>query len=370
MYIGILTYHNTRNFGAALQTYALLQTCLDLGANAEIIDYRSKSMSEAKSSAARSRAMGLRGRIRRVLHAPLAQVKERAFDRFALEYLVLGSPTYTDDAALTNELPEYDLVLIGSDQVWNFELNGADPAFFGGFAPTTTRVASYASSFGITSVPDDLVEQYRVGLTRVSPLSVREKVGIQLVHRLTGRSDACVHPDPVFLRSPAQWRAFVEGRGSMAVSGALLTYFIGPEGGTRAETLIAASGLRGRPRTKLAGGLSLRDIFSPLVSVRLDRGPLDFIQSIDASSFVLTDSFHATAMSIVLDRPFGVLLRGNPGKDARILELLESFGLEDRVVVCPADLRWQRPSQDRDTCSILVQMRDKAHTYLEGMLTS
>ena len=40
MKIGTLTFHTARNFGAVLQTYALVKKLSDLGVDAEVIDYR------------------------------------------------------------------------------------------------------------------------------------------------------------------------------------------------------------------------------------------------------------------------------------------------------------------------------------------
>ena len=42
--IGLLTFHDTTNFGSWLQTYALYEKVRQLGYNAEIIDYRCKGI--------------------------------------------------------------------------------------------------------------------------------------------------------------------------------------------------------------------------------------------------------------------------------------------------------------------------------------
>lgn len=40
MKVGILTYHDTKNFGSWLQAYALQKKCEDIGCDVEIIDYQ------------------------------------------------------------------------------------------------------------------------------------------------------------------------------------------------------------------------------------------------------------------------------------------------------------------------------------------
>ena len=44
MKTGILTFHRTTNYGAALQAYALQKKLTDIGVQAEIIDYRNMNI--------------------------------------------------------------------------------------------------------------------------------------------------------------------------------------------------------------------------------------------------------------------------------------------------------------------------------------
>jgi polysaccharide pyruvyl transferase WcaK-like protein len=49
------------------------------------------------------------------------------------------------------------------------------------------------------------------------------------------------------------------------------------------------------------------------------------------AEFVVTDSFHGCVLAVLFHKPFIAL--ANPGKGmSRILSLLESWGLEDRIV--------------------------------------
>ncbi|MGP5588307.1 polysaccharide pyruvyl transferase family protein [Glutamicibacter ardleyensis] len=366
MYLGIITYQHTTNFGAALQAYALRKTCEDLGARAEIIDYRSPSMAEAKKHSLNLSSQTWLSRAKLILRKPLFKMKQRSFEEFSSAYMHLTEKTFVDSKQLHEGLPSYDVLIIGSDQVWNHEINGMDSSYFGNFAPSTMRIASYASSIGLTSISPLFQDEYGKGLKRIDPLSVRERSAATIIRNLTGQN-AVVHADPVFLRSPAQWRSLAANQPSKAISDALVTYFIGSTG-TAGERIIATSDLRMKRRVKLAGGLAMRDLLSPSISVRLDRGPIDFIQAIDNASFVLADSFHATAMSIILDKPFGVLLKGDQGKDARILDILRRFGLQDRVVRSADDLRFGVPSEDVPLEKLLNSTRLDSYDYLKEIL--
>ena len=49
--VGILTFHNTLNYGASLQAYALCRVLRNIGADAEIIDYHCENISSGYETA-------------------------------------------------------------------------------------------------------------------------------------------------------------------------------------------------------------------------------------------------------------------------------------------------------------------------------
>ena len=44
MKVGVITFHDTNNFGSYLQTYSLYKKILDLGYNCDVIDYQCESI--------------------------------------------------------------------------------------------------------------------------------------------------------------------------------------------------------------------------------------------------------------------------------------------------------------------------------------
>ena len=59
--------------------------------------------------------------------------------------------------------------------------------------------------------------------------------------------------------------------------------------------------------------------------------PMDFVQLIRNASYVVSNSFHATAFSIIFERDFCVINRSERINE-RMKALLFIFGLEDRLV--------------------------------------
>ncbi|MCK2199740.1 polysaccharide pyruvyl transferase family protein [Corynebacterium callunae] len=368
MKIGIITYHNTINFGAALQTYSTVRALKMLGTSPEVIDYRKDLIESRKRlQAPRLSIKSIPSYLKMSLKNYGFKIKNAAFEKFSNSFLQLSPSTYRTLEELKTIEDQYDLYLVGSDQVWNYQLNGKDPAYFLQFAKDSGKTASFSSSFGLSSIPEDMRTFYQDGLNSLSSISVRESMGADLVKELTGRTSV-VNADPVFLTTPEDWREMARANSNKGVEGALASYFLGPELREKADALIANSELRGKIEVKLAGGLSVKDLISRKVSVRIDRGPLDFIRVLDQSSFVLTGSFHATAFAILLDKPFAVLLKGDAGKDARILELLRTFSLLDRVAETASDLRFDPPSSDKDTRKVIDELRGKSVSYLSTLI--
>ena len=58
-------------------------------------------------------------------------------------------------------------------------------------------------------------------------------------------------------------------------------------------------------------------------------GPSDFIGLFCHASYVVTDSFHGTAFSLIFNKNFWTLSRKN---ESRITSILNILGLEDRIL--------------------------------------
>src|SRR5690606_497893 len=129
-----------------LQTYALQETCAGLGADVEIIDYQSATMAAAKrASMAVLDKLSVAARLRGLVRSPLARLRTQSFRDFSRQHLRLSKRTYLDSTELRQSPPSYDLYLIGSDQVWNHDINGMDTAYFADFVKDRSRVSTYAS---------------------------------------------------------------------------------------------------------------------------------------------------------------------------------------------------------------------------------
>lgn len=310
MRLGMLTYHNANNFGAALQAYALEKFLSSNGIDCEYIDYRCESVET------RYRKKG-----RNILRNYMNGERNKSFNSFR-QLIRLSDKIYTKkNIREANSI--YDAFLVGSDQVWNYKMNGCDWTYLLEFA-NHSRI-SYASSLGLDAIPDDLKVTYTENLRLFQSRLVREKKAKNVLETL-GVGPCTTVLDPCFLLSQNDWNKLTKDD----KIGDYILYYAFDSGSLSKFYGQYHNQIDGYKIIKLGGGIKIQDFISPSVSVKYTTGPLDFISLIKNAKLVVTDSFHATVFSIIFNTPFVVFLRNRPGKDERIQELLQLFHLENR----------------------------------------
>ena len=154
MRIGILTFHNAINYGAAIQCYALMRFFEQRGHTVEIVDYRIQAIEDYKKIFSLRTFWGTKGLKKKIYYVLesvlLRKRRERVisvFDDFLRTRLHL-SDRYKD----ANEISQcYNYIIFGSDQIWNLKLTkGFNPVFWGQFNKGKAIFATYAASMGET----------------------------------------------------------------------------------------------------------------------------------------------------------------------------------------------------------------------------
>lgn len=222
---------------------------------------------------------------------------------------------------------EYDLAIVGSDQVWHKwkDTNDELPYYYLEFLPTQKRVA-YAASFGFDSFPIEDQQQHIKGLRGMKYISCREDSGCKLAESVTDRKIPHVL-DPTLLLNSKEWRNLSKNANSFSKNQThyAFTYFLGE----------LTSEYRNEIQNKVKKyDLKLID-FTDINDERIaDCGPAEFLSLIDRADYVFTDSFHCTVFSILFDKHFEVFRRKEPGMEkmfSRIEELVVNTNNSDKV---------------------------------------
>ena len=348
--IGIMTFLHNDNYGSSLQAYALQRALREMGWEAEHIDYLPDQGEKVRNliSSGNSPKLILEGLRKRSVRAGQAgaRAKNQAIPEFYARRMRL-SPVCRNHRELRAVSGKYDLLLCGSDQIWNpVWLN---PAYFLDFAAPGQRKAAYAASLGVRELGEERKrKKIRRLTTGFEGISVREAEGAALLKEITGR-ECAVMPDPVCLLTREQWSEVADaGTGDAAHSGAetkrdmpyLICYFIGEHAKywTRVRELAEETGLQVWVIPVTAESYSAG---YPLMD---GLGPEGFLSAIRDAKCLCTDSFHGLVFGTV----FGVrteLLRryreeDPESKNSRVdhfLRQMEKRSLEDLRM---EGLRW------------------------------
>ncbi len=318
--IGILTFHYAHNYGAVLQCYALQQMLSNLypDANVCVVDYQNQKIKNDYKIFHLNTKNPYR--LLRSLFGSFVYFFDRAkrslaFHNFVKHNLNIGSSNFND----------YDVIFYGSDQIWNpvicggLENSKIDPIYFGANF-SGVKIAYGASDGNQLEVTEDV----KKSLNSFSAISVREKTLAEKLSSLNrGISVVC---DPVFLLSKEEWMSVAK---VPKEKGYIFAYKIGenPDFDEEAEAL----GKRLKKKVIQAVYVKpLKKIFYRNQKLVTTVSPLEFVGLIANADFVVTTSFHGTAFSVLLEKPFYVLKIKTHSE--RITDLLKTVGLEDRYV--------------------------------------
>ena len=143
--IGILTFQNTINFGADLQLYALYTTIKTMGETPIVIDYKNESV-ELREFPKFKDNKSPKKFVRYIVQKIMTREKVNKFGEFKKKTFKLSENNYSNQN-FHNIKNEVDIIIVGSDQVWNTNLTGGDLNYF--LPIDNVRKYSYAASFGI-----------------------------------------------------------------------------------------------------------------------------------------------------------------------------------------------------------------------------
>lgn len=316
MKLGLLTYHNANNFGAILQAYALSEFLNIHGVQNEYINYKCNAIEE------RYRSNKKTGNIIKDIFSNIQRKqRDKNFSKFR-KTMRISDKVY-DINNIVNVNSEYDAFLVGSDQVWNFDLNGYDYTYLLNF--TDKRRLSYASSIGMEKMGEESLPYFKSNLIKFHNILVREQAAQNIITD-AGIEGCKVVCDPCLLLEDNYW---INKTNNVKDKNYVLIYVFDANNISKFKEKY--KGILDKYKIyKLGGGITFKDYLSPNTAVKFTSGPDEFISLIKNAKLVITDSFHATVFSIIFRTPFITFYRNRPGKDARIRELLELSGLENR----------------------------------------
>lgn len=335
MNVGILTFHFSDNYGAALQAYALRRWLTEHGHRASFIDYRPAHIEHGGRLSLPTSPAQLKANLKVAYLAVSAFVNQHfgdpqqreKFVRFRERFLGVhehGAPR--DESAWLAAARECDLIVAGSDQIWSpSQHHGFDPNYFLDFArPLPARKIAYAASFGRDRVSSHEAALLPRLLDNFDAISVRETSGATLVEQATGEVPANV-PDPTLLHT--HYPELTGASPAASEEPYVFCYALRSPHNIRETAELVARRLGCRILSPHNPHRRWREIGQ---TVYPDPG--EWVSLLQRAAFVVTNSFHGTVFSLLMRKPFIVAgLTGDKApSNARAINLLRTVHLEKR----------------------------------------
>ena len=330
--IGTLTFHIAHNYGAMLQAYALPTAVRKMGYSCEVIDYRFPLI----DSWSRVERLGdliakygwIGGGLRYVKRIATGYYRRKDmhinFDYFERNIIPTSKKIYRAKSDL-NLLP-YDVIIFGSDQIWNSSITGGiSEEYIGAFEclPKTKKIA-YAASCGTADFQPESKEFYDDCLKSFYAVSVREsEFAKTLIAR--GIKSTCV-VDPTLLLTAEDWKKLLPQKQTEQKRKYLLLYAFEED-----EKLygLAREYAQKNDLEIIAIAYAKKDSMYGM-TVLTDCGPLEFLSLFANAEHVITTSFHGTVFSIIFHKDFHCI--PHPQYRERTDSLLSLLELSDHNV--------------------------------------
>ena len=369
MTIGIITIHNSTNYGACLQSWGLYKFLVDNGFNCEIIDLHrpvhsdyvySNRYTDYRGLSIKKHRQSLKDWIYKHIYDPnkIPTARIKKFCEFN-DQIKLSKRYCSIDELYANP-PLYDVYITGSDQLWNPTQPFCIEPYFLTFVKNGGKKISYAASIGINELTDCEKKDFKKWLETYDYISVREMQAKTLLETFIEKP---IHQvaDPTFLLGSDYWR-------SIAIHPNITKPYILVFKLYKGNALVDYAARIGKEAGKKVIVLPMGRKTNRCKVVK-DAGPLEFLGYMAHADLVITDSFHATVFAIIMGaKNFFSYISPTNKRGSRITTLLSNFNVPDHIIAQDLSTTYtdmvQKPIDVNAIYEIAKQQQQKSGTYL------
>ena len=320
-----ITFHFVLNYGAVLQAYALCKYLNKLGADCRLIDYRPKYFLYQTYRPNKN-----------IFKTVFKIIKNIRFYNFRRKYLPLTKKIFITNKSLKRYFSKSeDIVICGSDQIWNKELTGGNLSYgyFLQFVPNKGKKIAYAASMGNT--PFNLEDKSAIyqSLNTYHKLGIREdfvRDQINLISDNTLESKIVV--DPTLLLSKEEYEPIISN--NLVPNEDYIATYLTEDSDLAKDYIQKIKSLTGLKVINL-GHHRLKNVEKNYLYL----SPSKWLGLFANAKIVCTNSFHGTAYSLIFEKNFTVISRVTKKKlNRRQLTILENLKLEDRFIYSTSEI--------------------------------
>lgn len=327
MNIGILTLSASDNCGSLLQSYAL-KKILEKYGKVEIINFSSEGSHLTYDIIPKK--IRIKNGMKRLVKLKSLIANKQAYDGFRRYYLDMTEKEYfaKDLGEISNK---YDIVIAGSDQVWNVEMADFDEAFFLGW--TNSKKIAYAPSLGgrHLRLSSDF-EQIKKWLKDFQSISVREEIGERCLEEVTGRKIPKVL-DPTLILEEEEWKKLV---GEPLIKEEYIFYYSWAYCEDATSNIVSVESTRtGLPVYVIDPRKWIeRDAGKWNFVICKENGPIAFLNLMYYAKKCFVESFHGMIFAYLFKKDFWLLDTHQNIRelDSRLMELVRLLDVQERVL--------------------------------------
>lgn len=250
---------------------------------------------------------------------------------------------------------ENNLLVVGSDQVWNSSFNSFNEKFLLTFSNKCSKY-SYAASFGISQIPEKDKSIFKKELSKFDSISVRELNGKKIIESLD--LECNVHIDPTMLIQKDEWSKISKKPRNLKSDKFIFMYFLGKVNDRYMDAI---------KKFSKDNECQIIDFFNSNMSL----GPAEFLYLEKNAFLICTDSFHSSVFGIIFKRPFIIFERNSKDMlkmNSRIENLLDKFKIENRYFNGKEITRENIDVDYSDSEFVLEQERMKSNDYIDKII--
>lgn len=326
MKIAVLTFHRALNCGAMLQAWALMTVLERMGHQVSFPDCNSVGVESPWIS-----LYSGKGPLVNIVRHYLGFLWSNFSVPFSGIWTYFHCRRFLEHLPRVNVVPPqfasmFDVLLIGSDQVWSERHTKLDASLFLGECSEGLPIIYYAASFGDKTPQKDELSRISKAANQAMAVSVREQLAAAELGPLVSKP-IFLALDPTLLLEPDDYLPLLPSNGPSQPY--LFAYVLHPT-----EQIIRTIRL-------VASRLRLKPIIAPMCQKSLRKAPLGLTFGISPdrlvaytrhASCVITTSFHGTAMAVLHQIPFVSIQTTGDDGTGRIGTLLHEIGEPSRLL--------------------------------------
>lgn len=328
--IGIITLSASDNCGSLLQTFALQEVLVKkFNCDVKIINLVTEQSNAIYSLFPKGFYKHPKKTLFTMRYIRSIKKQKAGYQLFRRQYLKLTDQIYRTVDDIENIVDDFDILISGSDQVWNVYMADYSDAFYLPWKTKAKKVA-YATSLGSTvEIDKDKACQLTEWLSDFSEISVREQTGKETIEQLTEK-EVFVTVDPTLLLSTEEWSSLIK---EPLIKRPYIFYYSWSYPDESMNKIVQ----------EFASQMQL-DVYvinsskwykyrpSKFDFILYDEsGPMVFLNLMKYAKYVFVQSFHGAVFANIFKKEF-FFLNENENVDFRTRNLLEMFHEEERAV--------------------------------------